>query len=135
MEIREAALETHIPWTHNPPGNNNCHFISTTSDEADINGATIDHTKPLDSASQKAYLGKHLKDCLNNKITEKVKNAHQQLPKLFQRAKDETTLIHPFKYDCISEQFLHLELEIYLRRDIAKKMQSSCNRLDRGLTR
>ena len=36
MEIREATLETHIPWTHNPPGNVNCHFISTTSDEAGV---------------------------------------------------------------------------------------------------
>jgi len=122
MEIREATLETHIPWTHNPPGNVNCHFISTTSDEAGVNGAIIDHTKPFDTASQTAYLGKHLKDCLNNNITEKVKNAHQRLPKLFERTKDETTLIYPFKYDCITGQFLHQELEIYLRQDIAKKM-------------
>jgi hypothetical protein len=121
MEIQEATLETYIPWVHNPPGNINCHFISTTSDEAGINGVTIDPTKPFDRETQKAYLGKHLSNCLNKDIAENVKTAHQRMPKLLERISNETSIIYPFKFDCVSGEFLHMELEEYLRWDIANK--------------
>jgi hypothetical protein len=109
MEIQEATLKTHIPWVHDPPGNINCHFMSTTSDEAGINGVDINPTKPFDRESQKAYLGKHLRDCLDDNIAEKVKTAHQRMPKMFERISNETSIIYPFKYDCVSGEFLYTD--------------------------
>jgi hypothetical protein len=43
------------------------------------------------------------------------------MPKLFERFSNEMSIIYPFKYDCVSGEFLHMELEEYLRRVIAKK--------------
>jgi hypothetical protein len=55
----------------------------------------------------------------NPEITERVRAAHEKLPILFQHINSNHKLTYPFKYDCISGDFMYPELERQLRKNIA----------------
>ena len=54
----------------------------------------------------------------NPEITERVRAAHKKLPILFEHINSNSKLTYPFKYDCISREFMYPELERQLRKNI-----------------
>jgi len=59
-----------------------------------------------------------LSEKTNPEVAEKIRMAHKKLP-LFRQIKSDTKLLYPFKYDCITGEFLYSELEGNLRKNVA----------------
>jgi hypothetical protein len=61
---------------------------------------------------------------LNNKVSEetveRIRLAHQKLPKLFRQIQTDTKMTYPFKYDCISGEYLYPDLEKKLRNNVSQ---------------
>ena len=120
QERMEASIETHKIWVSDPPGNKNCHFLDLKDDDVGPNAIDIDATKPFDEAAEWNYLEGLLKEKVCDETAERVKLAHQKLPELFRHIKTETKITYPFKYDCLTGEYMHPELEANLRKNVAQ---------------
>ena len=119
-ERKEASLKTHEMWMSNPPGTKNCHFLDITADDIGPNGITINPEKQFDADAAARYLKGTLTDMVCEDIVQRIKVAHEKLPELFRRVDTETKLTYPFKYDCISGEYLGYDLEKQLRKNICQ---------------
>jgi hypothetical protein len=117
-ERKEASLATHEQWMDNPPGGKNCHFLDIISDEVGPHGIKIEPNKTFDDLAEWQYLEGMLHDKVNSETAERIRAAHNKLPKLFQQIKTDTKIIYPFKYDCTTGEFLYSKLEFDLRKNI-----------------
>jgi len=115
----EASLLTHNMWIGDPPGKINCHFIEKVSDEVGINGISINPDKKFDMKAEWNYLEGLLEEKTNPEIANEVRMAHNKLPILFKHIKAETKLNYPFKFDCLTGEFLYPQLEYSLRKNVA----------------
>ncbi len=115
----EASLLTHNMWIGDPPGKINCHFIEKISDEVGINGISINPDKKFDMKAEWNYLEGLLEEKTNPEIANEVRMAQNKLPILFKHIKAETKLNYPFKFDCLTGEFLYPQLEYSLRKNVA----------------
>jgi hypothetical protein len=104
---------------NDPPGGKNCHFLDLVHDEVGLHSIRIFPDKEFTSNAEWQYLEGMLSEKVNEDITERVKLAHQKLPKLFQQINIEAKITYPFEYDCISGEFLYPELQRQLRKNAA----------------
>ena len=61
-----------------------------------------------------------LTDKVSTEIAERVRMAHQKLPKLFHQIKTDTKITYPFKYDCTTGEYLFPALEKNLRKNVSQ---------------
>jgi hypothetical protein len=119
-ERKEASLLTHTAWMSNPPGQQNCHFLDLTHDEVGPCGVEINCNKPFNVTAQWKYLDGLLESKVDKEIEDRIKLAHQRLPKLFEMIKIDKIIVYPFRYDCVSGEYMHPELEQSLRSNASK---------------
>jgi len=119
-ERKEASIITHTAWMGNPQGAQNCHFLDLTYDDIGPTGVTVRPDKEFDAAAQWKYLDGLLEDMVSSDIEERIKIAHQRLPKLFEKIKTSKILTYPFRYDCVTGEYMYPELEQSLRKNASK---------------
>ncbi len=119
-ERKEATLLTHKAWMSDPPGIQNCHFLNLTYDEVGPNGVSILPDKPFDNEAEWKYLEGMLSQKVDQEIEDRIKYAHQRLPKLFAQIKTNTKIIYPFRYDSDTGEFMFPEIEQHVRTNICK---------------
>jgi len=119
-ERMEASLATHQAWMSNPPGSKNCHFIDIEEDETGPTGVSICSNKPFDNIAQWKYLDGLLEQKLDYEIAERVKLAHQRVPRLFEKIKTDTFLTYPFRYHCLTGEYMYPDLEHHIRQNIGR---------------
>jgi len=119
-ERKEATLLTHKAWMSDPPGIQNCHFLNLTYDEVGPNGVSILPDKPFDNEAEWKYLEGMLSQKVDQEIEDRIKYAHQRLPKLFAQIKTNTKIIYPFRYDNDTGEFMFPEIEQHVRTNICK---------------
>ena len=119
-EKKPVPLRTKLGWTTLRPGSQNCHFLDLTEDEVGPNGVSINLDKTFDDQAQWNYLEGLIQQKLDYETIDRVKIAHDRLPRLFKQIKTDTKITYPFKYDCLTGEYLHKELEASLRKDITK---------------
>jgi len=122
-ECKEATILMHTSWMANPPGVQNCHFLDIISDNTGHCGVKVNSRKQFDIKAQWRYLAGVLEERVDAQTAERVKEAHQRLPKLFEQIKTDTVLNYPFKCDCEMKQYIDPKLEIYLERISVKVME------------
>ena len=96
-EQKEATLATHIPWTSNPPGQQNCHFLDLHPTDAGPPMLNIQPEKPFDDRAQLKYLGTALQEAVDQPIYNRIVSAHNKLPELFRHISTNTNITYPFK--------------------------------------
>jgi len=104
----------------NPPGSKNCHFIDIEEDETGPTGVSICSNKPFDNIAQWKYLDGLLEQKLDYEIAERVKLAHQRVPRLFEKIKTDTFLTYPFRYHCLTGEYMYPDLEHHIRQNIGR---------------
>jgi hypothetical protein len=122
-ERKEATLLTHKSWMADPPGTQNCHFLDIINDEVRKCGVHVDPQKRFDANAQWKYLEGLLEDKVNPPTAERIKLAHQKLPKLFECIKIDKVLTYPFQYDCSTGIYLAPEVEDNLRKILLRVMK------------
>jgi hypothetical protein len=116
-ERKEASILTHELWMDNPPGRKNCHFLDIIQDDVGPCGVNISCDKEFGAEAEWLYLEGMLAEKVNDDIIEKIRYAHQKLPILFKQIKADNRIVYPFKYDCITGEFLYPNLEHQLRKN------------------
>jgi len=81
----------------------------------------VEPNKTFDDLAECRYLEGTLLDKVNIETAERIRAAHNKHPKLFQQIKTDTKIIYPFKYDCITGEFLYSKLESDLRKNITRR--------------
>jgi hypothetical protein len=76
--------------------------------------------REFDAEAEWSYLEGMLTKKVNEETVDRVRLAHQKLPKLFQQIKSDSKIIYPFKYDCITEEFLYPILEKQPQKNAAR---------------
>jgi len=61
-----------------------------------------------------------MENIVDEETVARITYAHQRLPKLFSKIKTESKIINPFKYDCVSGEYLYPALEGNLRKNIVQ---------------
>ena len=117
-ERKEASILTHEAWMNNPPGEKNCHFLDIVEDAVGPNGITITPEKIFDNEAKWKYLGGDLNEKVTDEIAKRISLAHQRLPEIFRQISTDTKITYPFKYDCITGEYLYPTLEANLRKNI-----------------
>ncbi len=119
-ERKEASILTHTAWMDNPPGNQNCHFLDLLEDAVGPCGVSINCDKSFNERTNGSYLDGALHDKVDDEIATRITYAHNRLPELFSKIQTDTKIIYPFKFDCITGQFIYPELEANFRKNITK---------------
>ena len=116
----EATIQTHKLWMSDPPGQKNCHFLDIQSDEVGPNGVKVLPDKLFDDDAEWKYLEGALREKVSDETADRIRLAHKKLPELFRHIRTETKLTYPFKYDCVTGDYLYSELEDNLRKNAAQ---------------
>jgi hypothetical protein len=106
----------------NPPGKQNCHFLDVEHDAVGPHGVKISPNKIFNEEAQWNYLEGRLHEKVGQEITDRIIKAHQRLPELFKSIPTQSNISYPFKYDCISGEYMCQDLENNLRRNATKGM-------------
>jgi hypothetical protein len=117
-ERKETSILTHTAWMDNPPGSKKFHFIDLIEVEVGLQGVSVHHNRLFDEDAQWKYLEGLLNEKVDDETANRVSYAHHRLPELFHRIKTDSRTTYPFKYDCISGEYLYPELENNLQKNI-----------------
>jgi hypothetical protein len=104
----------------NPPGLKNCHFLDSSSDEIGPHTVIINPNKVFDEEAARLYLDGMLNEKVSEEIATRIKTAHQKLPELFRRISTEQRITYPFKYDCVTGEYMYPVLEKQLRKNVCQ---------------
>jgi hypothetical protein len=73
--------------------------------------------KEFDDEAQWKYLEEMLESKVEKRIAERISLAHHKLPELFKQIKTDTKITYPFKYDCMSGEYMCPELGNQLEKE------------------
>jgi len=103
---------------NDPLGVKNCHCLDVIDDDIGPHGISIDPNKVFDDEAQWKYLEGLLQNKVDLDIASKIKSAHSRLPELFRQIHTDTKVTYPFKYDCVTGEYLYPDLERNLRKNV-----------------
>jgi hypothetical protein len=114
QERIEASILTHTTWMSDPPERKT---VTLLIYEVGPNGITINTQKEFDDEAQWKYLEEMLKSKVEKRIAERISLAHHKLPELFKQIKTDTKITYPFKYGCMSREYMYPELGNQLEKE------------------
>ena len=118
-ERQEACIQTHEVWMDNPPGSKNCHFLDLESDAVGPHGVSVHPDRIFDDEAQWQYLEGCLHEKVGQETSDRIQKAHERLPELFKHIQTESRIFYPFKYDCLTGEYLCPDLEANLRKNVS----------------
>jgi len=104
----------------NPPGSQNCHFLDLLEDDVGPCGVSIQNDKSFNERTNWSYLNGILHEKVDDEITTCIAFAHNRLPELFSKIHTDTRIVYPFKFDCITGEFIDPKFEKNFRKSISQ---------------
>ena len=91
----------------NPPASRTCHFLDLLEDDVGPCGVSIQSDRIFNESTNWSYLDGILHEKVDDEIAACIAFAHNGLPELFPKIHTDTRIVHPFKFDCITGEFIY----------------------------